>query len=130
MRDPLGPLHECEQLLVSRLADVSHWVIGLWRRDEMHESDGNTSLLRAFLLLSMPPLAPCRTQLCRASFSDGSQRPHQPWAVQWEQRRSFHPIPETGLSETVSHAVITGTCYVDQAGLELLEIPCLCLSKC
>lgn len=77
MRDPLGPLHECEQLLVSRLADVSHWVIWLWRWDEMHESDGNTSLLRAFLLLSTPSL-PVGTQLCKSSFSYGSQRPHQP----------------------------------------------------
>jgi len=27
VRDPLGPLHEREQLLVRRLADVRHWVL-------------------------------------------------------------------------------------------------------
>ena len=27
VRDPLGPLHQREQLLVCRLADVRHWVL-------------------------------------------------------------------------------------------------------
>lgn len=36
MWDPFRPLHEREQLLVSCLADVSHWVVWLQRRGEMH----------------------------------------------------------------------------------------------
>lgn len=29
VRDPLGPLHQGEELLVGRLADVGHWIVGL-----------------------------------------------------------------------------------------------------
>lgn len=31
MRDPLGPFHQGEELFVCRLADISDWIIGLWR---------------------------------------------------------------------------------------------------
>lgn len=37
MWDPLRPLDKCEQLLVSRLADVSHWVIRLQRPQDAWE---------------------------------------------------------------------------------------------
>lgn len=29
--DPLGPFHQGKELLVCCLADVSDWIIGLWR---------------------------------------------------------------------------------------------------
>lgn len=42
MWDPLGPFHQGEELLVCRLADISDWIVGLWRSTGTKEHHINT----------------------------------------------------------------------------------------
>lgn len=76
MWDPFRPLHEREQLLVSCLADVSHWVVWLQRRGEMHGEGGDTFLVRGFYS-PLYTVTPCRNPPLQstACFSHGSQKP-------------------------------------------------------
>lgn len=55
MRDPLCPLNECEQLFVSCLADVSHWVIWLQRQGGDAWEGGDTFLVRGVLYSFLHP---------------------------------------------------------------------------